>query len=42
LLAKQKGIIKAIHPLIQELESKNFRFSKALVEQALIEADETM
>jgi predicted nucleic acid-binding protein len=42
LIAKQKGIIKAIYPLIQELESQNFRFSKVLVEQALIEADETI
>jgi uncharacterized protein len=42
LIAKQKGMIKAIHPLIQELEGQNFRFSKALVEQALIEADETI
>jgi predicted nucleic acid-binding protein len=40
LIAKQKGILQAILPIIRELESENFRFSKALVEQALIEADE--
>lgn len=42
LIAKQKGFIVAIHPLIQELENQNFRFSKALVEQALTEANETI
>jgi predicted nucleic acid-binding protein len=42
LIAKQKGIIRAIHPIIQELESKNFRFSNELLEQALLEAGETM
>jgi uncharacterized protein len=40
LLAKQKGIISRVYPLIQALEKKNFRFSKSLVEQALKEADE--
>ena len=40
LIAKQKGFIESIYPFIQDLEGKNFRFSKALVEQALIEAGE--
>jgi len=40
LIAKQKGIINTIYPLLQELEKHNFRFSKALVEQALVEANE--
>jgi uncharacterized protein len=38
LIAKQKGIIKAICPLIQELESQNFRFSRALVDWARVKS----
>jgi uncharacterized protein len=41
MLAKQRGIIKNILPLIQELEKKNFRFSKILIDQILTEANET-
>lgn len=41
LIAKQKGIIKNIFPLIQELEKKNFRFSKILIDQVLTAANET-
>jgi predicted nucleic acid-binding protein len=41
LLAKQKGVIKNIFPLIEELEKKNFRFSKILIDQVLTAAKET-
>jgi uncharacterized protein len=40
LIAKHKGVIKSIHPLIKDLENQNFRFSKALIDQALVEANE--
>ena len=40
LLAKQKGIIPSIKPLLVELDEHNFRFSKLLVKEVLIEARE--
>jgi uncharacterized protein len=40
LIAKQKGIVKQILPLIKKLEEKNFRFSKSLIDQVLKEANE--
>lgn len=40
LIAKQKGVIDKIYPIIQELESENFRFSKVIVDQVLSEANE--
>lgn len=40
LLAKQKGIISSIKPLLAELDHHNFRFSKFLVKEVLIEAQE--
>jgi predicted nucleic acid-binding protein len=40
LLAKQKGIIPAVKPLIEALHQYNFRFSKSIVEEILKEAKE--
>jgi predicted nucleic acid-binding protein len=40
LLAKQKGIISAVKPLIEALHQYNFRFSKSIVEEILKEANE--
>lgn len=40
LIAKQKGVIARVYPLIQELTKQNFRFSAALVKEALAEAKE--
>ncbi len=40
LMAKQKGVVKEIFPLIRELEKKNFRFSRILIDQVLIESGE--
>jgi len=40
LLAKQKGIITSVKPLLVELDHYNFRFSKLLVKEVLIEAGE--
>jgi predicted nucleic acid-binding protein len=40
LLAKQKGIIPAVKPLIETLHQCNFRFSKSIVEEILKEANE--
>jgi uncharacterized protein len=41
LIARKKGVISRIYPILQELGSQNFRFSKKLVTQALIEANES-
>jgi uncharacterized protein len=40
LLAKQRGIIPAVRPLIEALHQCNFRFSKSIVEEILKEAKE--
>lgn len=40
LLAKQKGIVTAIKPLIQLLESNSFRFNKAIIAELLVLAGE--
>lgn len=40
LLAKKKGIIPLIKPVIEELELNKFRFSKSLITQTLIEGEE--
>lgn len=40
LLAKQKGVIPKIKPLLVELEKNHFRFSKSLIIKVLEEAQE--
>lgn len=40
LIAKQKGVIAAIKPLILSLEAKSFRFSKAIISELLLLAGE--
>jgi len=40
LLAKQKGIIPLIKPIIEELEYNKFRFSKSLITETLIQGGE--
>jgi len=40
LLAKQKGIIPLIKPIVEELEFNKFRFSKSLITETLIQGGE--
>lgn len=42
LLAKEKKLIQAIKPLVEQIQKTNFRVSKALVEKALKMANESM